>query len=505
MFVSDEQVLSIFRDETYFCRPAGKTFLAKMVEYGMERTDAPAVYHLAMALSLLSGAATKEYGIENFGGILRPNLYIMIIGASAARKTQAASIAFKSIFSQALPDRVGILPGSYEGLIDGLAVKPQQVVVDTDMTRFYEQAKGTGHLGPLKQGLTDIYDCESLSRQTRKVRISIPDGPRLTFVGCIALDHFEGSVEVKDITGGYLSRFLLAIGARERLLLPQGNPVYTHQPMELAQHLRWISSVCPRSLGTMTPEANALLGEINQSWDTVQQGVDQKSWSSVWGRAAAMVRKLALLLALDRHSRDSRLPMEPSIDGFPVVATAAAQNLPDVVITVEDIKKAHEIASLFVQSSCALIERLPFTQQAREIQSVRRAVESAGLEAHRKNVPGATLGAVSRTAGLNLKTTRHMLETLMEQGVITATPVRGAILYNLRPVREGVDPSWETFLGGFDPENPPQVQELTLPANVFQFPDQTAPKPPEPEPKPEPKRALSYAEAKALGVVDDEE
>lgn len=483
MFVSDEQVractLSTDTD-SYFCTRRGETFLRQFTAYCEERTDAPMVYHLAVGLTLLAAATPKEFALGNtFGGVTYPNLYAMILGPSGARKTHAASMGFDQIFARALPQRVGNLPGSYEGLLESLAERPSQCLFDPEMSRFYRQSRGEGgHLGPLKQGLTDVYDCKKISRQTRKVKIQPQDIHRLNIIGCIALDEFEANVEATDITGGFVSRFLLAVGTRTRAKKLEVSPSYRYSADGLAAHLRWISNACPQNLASLSQGATDYLNDVGSKWDTVTQGVDLRRWASIWERAPAMARKIALLLALDRYALnlDVQTTKNP-VDGSTTLYGTTADQLPPVIIEVEDARKAVEITQLFVAPAVQLVDRLPTSRQAREIQAVRRAVETTSREAHRHGVPGATFGAISREAGTNRRTTTHMLETLQEQGLVKATPCdRGTMLYNMQVVQEGVDPSWMLFSGGFDPQRPPQlVTSSPLPENVVAFPSGSTP------------------------------
>lgn len=504
MYVTDAQVSACILSEEaeqVFKTPGGMTFLHKYVQYGMERTDAPAVYHLAVGLALLASATPKEFALGGtFGAVTYPNLYVMLIGPSAARKTHAAALGFDQVFAPALPSRIGNLPGSYEGLLESLAEKPQQCIFDPEMSRFYRQARSEGgHLGPLKQGLTDVYDCKKISRQTRKVKIQPQDTHRLNMIGCIALDEFQANIEATDITGGFVSRFLLAMGSRSWLKKLDPHQTYQHQPIQLAAHLRWVANACPQNLAYMSPEATEFANEVVVAWDTVEQGLDLKRWASIWERASAMSRKIALLLALDRYALEADLPFERHpIDGSLMLAQGIkAESLPPVQIGVKDMKKAVEITKLFIGPAVHLVERLPTSRQGREIEMVFRAVENVARESHRKGVAGATFGAISRDAGTNKRTTQHMLDTLIEQGRITAIPCdKGMALYNPRPVRDGVDPSWENMPGGFDPERPPQLlTSHPLPANVVPFKATPTPTPA--------LTPMSYDEAKKLGLTED--
>jgi len=148
--VTNDEVLSILP-------PYG--FMRDYVLYASRMTDASWLFHLGSALAVLSVAPPLTLHINHHGGRMYPNLYIMLIGSSALdRKGKTMSIA-EDILTEGIPERRGDTPSSWEGLLDSMQLRPQQIVLDAEFSRFLTQSRGDGYLKALKDGYTDVYDC----------------------------------------------------------------------------------------------------------------------------------------------------------------------------------------------------------------------------------------------------------------------------------------------------------------------------------------------------------
>lgn len=106
--------------------PSG--FARAYVEYASQRTDANCAYHLGAALSILSQTVPLEYCVP-YASPLWGNMFTLIVGGSSkSRKTAAINIG-QRVLREALPESVGEVPGSQEGLYESLRAQNRQLIV----------------------------------------------------------------------------------------------------------------------------------------------------------------------------------------------------------------------------------------------------------------------------------------------------------------------------------------------------------------------------------------
>lgn len=189
--------------------------------FAIKQTTAPAGYHLANALALLSVTTPTSYG-TSYAGDLYGNIYVLLVGRSGDdQKSSALGIGKKILY--AMQDQLGVpvigkQPGSTEGLVDSLVVQPRQIIYYSEFGAFLSKAQKKGsYFEPMKAYYTDLWDCQPIDRlKANNVVISQPN-PRLSLAAGVSLPFLEQHTEAHDWTGGFMGRWAVIYSRRERV------------------------------------------------------------------------------------------------------------------------------------------------------------------------------------------------------------------------------------------------------------------------------------------------
>lgn len=393
------------------------------VRYAVRQTDAPAVYHLGMGLSILAAVLPPDARIWHAGGWLYGNLYTMVLGSSAlARKTTALSIG-ERLLRNVRPEACNPPPASYEGMLASLEVEPHQLIVEREFSRFMSQARNNGHLNPLKMGYMDVYDCAPIGRQLANDVQQIDD-PRLSIIGAVAPSLFEQFVEPQDLSGGFLSRFFLCYGERDEYRRPSPPDSAAYQHLQNLLHHRMTSLPdAPAQLPTHAEDAY---------WSWTRQ-VDQyarnlpEDQAGVAMRASTFARKVILIMGLDLQAdqfpiRDTRASATSQANAMGYTYT-----LPEMAFEI-----AKTLAFWHVQTGQSLISGLATTRDMRMRRDVLRA-------AYRLYTLHGEIneGSLTRMAKQTTRAIRPIIETLQMEGELEhiSTDEKGARIFRLRNAR----------------------------------------------------------------------
>lgn len=316
-------------------------FVRWYCEYAATEHDAPASFNLACAFTLLASIAPKTMFVRALGNPLRPNLYTLLTGESGrARKSTAIHFA-RNLLTEAMPDKIALKPGSFEGLLKCLKAQEQQLLVEDELTRFLGQAGSSGasrgHLSSVKNGFIDLYDCAPQSRATAHETLIIQD-PRLSVLAGIAGENLETYLESSDLTSGYFSRWFYVVGDREREPPPPGaaNPRLREA---LIAALPRFAALTPGGEVIVEPEAARYWKDAFAFMENTASSAAEGS-RSLASRTVNLIQKLGMLIAMDitvTAYPETTLP-PGSMMGIPSAA------MPPLRITAEIAEQAAQIA-----------------------------------------------------------------------------------------------------------------------------------------------------------------
>ncbi|RLC38609.1 MAG: hypothetical protein DRH51_08095, partial [Candidatus Coatesbacteria bacterium] len=199
-------------------------WLDAYIDYTSEQ-ESPSLFHLWVGLSMISSALGRKVWIDKGYYTLYPNLYVVLVGASArVRRTTALNIGY-GLFRDALPDRLIVSQKTTpEGLIDIFVKEGRRsgtsggTIVSTELGVFLGAATKSGDIIQL---LTDWYDCpniftyHTITRGKQKMT-NVYCG----LIGSTTPDWLKESLPPSAIGGGFTSRIVFVYQSRTEKLVP---------------------------------------------------------------------------------------------------------------------------------------------------------------------------------------------------------------------------------------------------------------------------------------------
>lgn len=384
------------------------SFVSRFVRWAVTQTDAPVTFHVLTGLAGIA-TVTPAYVETRLGtGRQRPNIFGMIVGESGrARKSWSMGLISR-LLEDAAPDRLGLRIGSYESAIAELAKKPYMTIFEPEFSRFLSQTKGGnsgGYLQALKLGLTDLYDSAPISRATLKVRHEIKDY-RLSLLGAISDSYLSEYTEPADFTGGFLSRWLFATGDRTEFMAePEEGPAAESERRALVDLLRLIYTHGPSGAYVFDEPTRKTFNDWQVELDQLGAKAEPRL-VGVIERAAALAKRLATLIAIDRivnrdgYRVDARI-LDPILGaGYRREENASATWL----VNRDDLETTMHIVSAHLQAVQRIVAKVEHTPAARAKAKV--------LHVLREDVATA-LGQVTKATGLRKREVQEILETLV--------------------------------------------------------------------------------------------
>jgi hypothetical protein len=201
-----------FRSYLDFVPPSG--FITEYLEYACQCTDAPPLYHILAATSVVSAAISPHLDLV-FHGELHPlHIFTLIIGnSSESRKTSAIMRAVKvaePVFSKISMrgDRLWWPAiSSPEGLMEDLSKEPNRLMLLSEWTEMH-RLTGAGYWEHASEFINLLYDAVAAHRSRSKVKTVITR-PRVTILGASTPGLVAHATEKVDWEGGKLARYLI--------------------------------------------------------------------------------------------------------------------------------------------------------------------------------------------------------------------------------------------------------------------------------------------------------
>ena len=375
-------------------------FVRNFVDYASRCTDANLGYHIVGALSCLSQAVPSEYCVP-YASPIYGNLYSMIVGGSSkSRKTASLNIARRVIY-EAIPDSIGEIPGSQEGLYESLRGQPRQLIVYGEWGEFLAKAE-EGYLMAMKTAYTSAWDCVPIGRALAKSKKGNIENPRLSLLTAVATDLLERHTEMADWTGGFLARFLTIYGEPEReFATPPVDNLLARRNM-----VSWLAGLAtpPAAMGAclwLDDPAQVMWKEWYESLRPMREGASRRAQAAC-SRASAIAAKVALLLAWD---------------------IGEARSGEDWHVGIDVLEPALKITNLHVASVLELGERVTGTKDMRDRATVLRAIQL---------VP-TPIGVILRDSEMLKRRCKEILESLEEERMIQPIRVNDVACYQQTP------------------------------------------------------------------------
>ena len=371
-------------------------FIHDYVCHALKQTTSPLVYHLGTGLSILSCTCPLDYGM-NYAGKLRANMFVLLVGRSGEdQKSSALGIGRDLLFEAAAP-LVGDFPGSPEGLIDSLSRCPSQMIPISEMGRFLSSAQ-KGYYEPIKALMADLWDSHPIQRAKANGKTIKIENPRLSVVAACSLPYLEKYTLAEDWTGGFMGRWGVLYGMRERVDPdPAGDD--TDLP-RLADNLRQRAQLPTAGFCSgLTPAAKSL-------WANWFHEVSNRRLPDtivgIRARAPTMARKAALVYAWDWGKPFSGTPWQ---------------------MDEQELHYGIQFAELHIKSIVGVSEMIADHADARARRSVIEAILALGGR--------VTLGQLIARLKWKRKPLAETLDALMEEKRVLRTMQTEGFVYEL--------------------------------------------------------------------------
>ena len=386
-----------------------KGFLPSYVRHAMTRTDAPAVYHIGGALSVLASIIPRTMSVPGLPGAkpVPGNVFCLLVGRQGAdRKSTAVEIA-QQLLAEFDARRDGSDPGSAEAfdLSVSDAQQPQQTIFFSEMGDFFAKTKervGGNYGTEVKTRLLRHFDRGSINKVYMKRRVTSVL-PHVSILGGINPALLVSHVPLSDWLNGLMSRFLVFWGRAERSL--------SRTSISTVEE-KWLKEAGEYALSFPAEKYGCCLGlstaahELWEVWDKEMQDTKEDGiGSSVVGaraRAPYLAIRIALLVAFGEGLG------WPAAPAFPNPGPVASGR--PFFLTTRHMVAAMKIATMAYTGSVLIAEH---ATEDKDMQARRAVLDAVRTE-------WTPLGEITHGAKLLKHRTVPILQTLQEEGFIEA-------------------------------------------------------------------------------------
>lgn len=382
-----------------------KGWITEYVKYARQVTDAPLIYHLGTAISVLSCSISHmDIEIQWSNGtvfVTDTPLWIVNVGYSAHRKSYATrlgvAILAKARSKTEFPEVLLPVDGSIEAIHDFMAggdeLPPNNNVMmfRDEMLSIFQQSRRS-----YSEGLKSfMLDAHSGMRRGRITKAGGPaprtiERPRLSVLGTVQPDVLQSEASSYDWRSGWLCRFMFFPGCRTRHMPPCTD---LHK---VGQLVRWLVMVPLASSGMILAPTGVM--DPIMEWETHNipnlYGEDPTGITSFLMRFPKFGYVAAAVSALSRRHA-------PGVSS-------------EIQVTQEDVKWAQGLMNLLLNPTKALFAKCTDNSELREETEIEKLL---------KRFPeGLTLDDLKEK--VNQWSSRHLhriLKQLSETGRIFST------------------------------------------------------------------------------------
>ena len=398
------------------CFPPNGGFAHNYIAFAAPITDANAVFHVPVALSLLAAAAPSTLSFPR-GRPLPANLYTVLAGpSSSARKTYSIDLG-ADILAAAIPERMlhGV-QGSDEYLVDFLIDSPHRLIVVREGGSFLASSVERSHLHQVRKTLTACFDASPLSRGTigkrnakearRKDKVPgstsaatdparVQSNPRVSMLLGATVGDLESYTYAHEWSTGFLSRFHFTLASPER---NYANPLDL-DPVTVTQLVSYLRSMHQIGMPGVCLGFDAKAAE---HWCTWQQALPRKAFGgkahASIDRAQLFALKAALLFAWDRL-------VFPFVRAAGVVPQGTSSLEAPFYVLEADLAPALAFADVHIRSATTILQTIAETEIGRQFRRLAAyCAEHASI---------ATYYELLRFSDLPQRSFREITETMI--------------------------------------------------------------------------------------------
>lgn len=207
--------------------PASETFVDQYKDWAVEATDAVPEFHELAAFVVLSAITASSLRLEASYGKIAPNIWGLVLGDSTVTRKSTSMKMAMDLLTTIEPELLLATDGSVEGLLSGLAQRPNKVSVffRDEVSGLFDSMNKRDYLSNMPETLAHLYDVPPVySRLLRKEVIRI-ESPAFVFFGGGITERVYQNISEAWIESGFLPRFMVVAGEfKQGTLRPTGPP-----------------------------------------------------------------------------------------------------------------------------------------------------------------------------------------------------------------------------------------------------------------------------------------
>ena len=389
--------------------PATETFIDLYKEWACEATDAIAEFHELSAMVMLSSILAASVRLETSYGNITPNLWGLVLGDSTVTRKSTSMKMAVDLLTQLEPELILATDASIEGLLTGMAGRPNKVSVffRDEISGLFSSINKREYLSGMPEMLAHLYDVPPVySRLLRKETIRI-ESPAFVFFGGGITERVYGNVSESWIESGFLPRFLIVSGEFDESSMKLTGP-----PTESGViHRKAITEQLADLYENYATEVEVNIGGETM---TMPPRVVAELTTDAWTRYQTIEREMTIK-GYESLIRNTALPtfdrMAKSILKMSVILAAVRQEPVKSRITVneDDVINAAWYGQKWGRHSVELVLNAGKAPVEKELDKVYNKIA---------NNPGILRSTLMQHLHLTSKMASELLQTLEERGMI---------------------------------------------------------------------------------------
>lgn len=340
------------------------TFVEKYCEWANAQTDAPMVYHESAAFMLLSAIIGGSIQLHASIGTIVPNLWMMILADSTLTRKSTTMRLAENLLKDSMPpdidDPIVATDGTYEGIFKALSLRAGRpsLYFRDEVTGLMEQARKQEYMAGILEGMTKLYDGDSLKRTLSREQIIVKDPVFLFYAGGIK-SRMEELLTRDHFLSGFIPRFIVisAMTDLERLAsigppTVKATAVRGELRATLAElHERYAvtqdmvlpsgatTQITTKTTAILTEEAWKLQAEIEREYTlSAFTARDSSVMLPVVQRGVISQLKMALLLAATKQVPNENLQIAVEAEDIAHAHTYIARWLPNSIDLAQSVQ-----------------------------------------------------------------------------------------------------------------------------------------------------------------------
>jgi hypothetical protein len=303
--------------------PASETFIDQYKSWACEATDAVSEFHELSAFIVLSALMGSSLRLEANYGVIAPNLWGLVLGDSTVTRKSTSMKMAMDLVTMLEPELILATDGSVEGLLTGLATRPNKVSVffRDEVSGLFDSINKREYLSSMPETLAHLYDVPQVYNRLLRKEVIHLESPAFVFFGGGITDRVYSNISEEWIESGFLPRFLIVSGEFDQATMrPTGPPtalgikkrlaivdkladLYEHYSTEVPVKIGTGSMMMPpRIMAKMTPEAwtryQAIEGELTvKGYESLVRNTALPTFE----RLARSIMKMSMILAAARQ------------------------------------------------------------------------------------------------------------------------------------------------------------------------------------------------------------